>query len=144
MMGMTNEQVLEFNSGVIEEFRANGGICGGHFEGNPMLLLTMTGAKSGRQLISPLTYHAHGDDFIVMASAGGSPKHPAWYFNLVAQPEVTVEVGRERFAATATVTEGEERAQVLASMVEAMPRFGEYQDAVEREIPIFKLSRNAA
>ena len=143
MMGMSDEQVLELNRNVIEEFRANGGVCGGMFEGNPMLLLTMTGAKSGRELTTPLTYHAYEDTQIVMASAGGSPNHPAWYFNITANPHVVVEVGEERFEATAVRTEGDERAAVFASMIEAMPRFGEYQDGVDREIPIFKLVRTS-
>ena len=141
MKGMTDDQVLGFNAGIIEEFRANEGKCGGMFEGNPMLLMTMTGAKSGRQLTSPLTYHPDGDDYIVMASAGGDPKHPAWYFNLVANPDVVLEVGTERFDATAVQTEGAERTRVFEAMSEAMPRFGEYQAGVQREIPIFKLVR---
>ena len=144
MMGMTNEQTLEFNAGVIEQFRANAGeLTDGPLAGNPTLLVTMTGAKSGRQLTSPLTYFADGDDFIVMASAGGDPKHPAWYFNLVANPAVELEVGGERFDATAQVTEGEERARVYEAMVASMPRFGDYQAGVEREIPILRLRRNS-
>ena len=141
MKGMSDEQVLGFNAGIIEEFRANEGKCGGMFEGNPMLLLTMTGAKSGRQLTSPLTYYADGDDMIVMASAGGDPKHPAWYFNLKAEPNVTVELGSEQFSASAHEVEGDERSRVFDAMVAAMPRFGDYQSGVEREIPLFKISR---
>ncbi len=144
MMGMTNEQVLEFNAGVVEQFRANAGeLADGPLAGNPTLLMTMTGARSGRQLTTPLTFFADGDDFIVMASAGGEPTHPAWYFNLVANPAVELEVGSERFGATAQVTEGEERARVFEAMVAAMPRFGDYQAGVEREIPIFRLRRTA-
>jgi len=139
---MTNEQVLGFNAGIVEEFRANGGKCGGIFEGNPMLLLTMTGAKSGRQMTSPLTYYADGDDYVVMASAGGDPKHPAWYFNLKANPDVTLEVGTDKFEASAIMTEGDERTRVYQAMTAAMPRFAEYQDGVDREIPIFKLVRS--
>lgn len=141
MKGMTNEQVRGFNAGIIEEFRANDGACGGMFEGNPMLLLTMTGAKTGRQLTSPLTYFADGDDYIVMASAGGDPKHPAWYFNLKANPDIELEVGIERFAASAIETSGDERARVFEAMTAAMPRFADYQAGVDREIPIFKLVR---
>ncbi len=143
MKGMTDEQVLGFNEGIIEEFRANGGACGGMFEGNPMLLMTMTGAKSGRRLTSPLTYHAYDGDYVVMASAGGDPKHPAWYFNITANPDITLEVGTEQFEATAVRTEGDDRAAVFESMVAAMPRFGEYQDGVDREIPIFRLVRKS-
>lgn len=141
MKDMTDEQVLGFNAGIIEEFRTNDGVCGGRFEGNPMLLMTMTGAKSGRELTSPLTYHAFGDDYVVMASAGGDPKHPAWYFNLKANPSVVLEVGTERFEATAIETSGAERTEVYESMVAAMPRFGDYQAGVAREIPMFRLAR---
>ena len=141
MKGMSDEQVLGFNAGIIEEFRANDGKCSGVFEGNPMLLLTMTGAKSGRQLTSPLTYYADGDDMIVMASAGGDPKHPAWYFNLKAEPNVTIELGAEQFAASAHEVQGDERTRVFDAMVAAMPRFADYQSGVEREIPLFKISR---
>jgi len=101
----------------------------------------MTGAKSGRTLTSPLTYYADGNDMIVMASAGGDPKHPAWYFNLKAQPKVTIEVGAEKFEASAHEVEGDERGRIFDAMVTAMPRFGDYQAGVEREIPLFKISR---
>ena len=141
MKGMTNEQTLGFNQGVIEEFRANGGACGGIFEGNPMLLVTMTGARSGRQLTSPLTYHADGADYVVMASAGGDPNHPAWYYNLKANPDVQLEVGTESFAAVAIETADPERQRLYDSMVAAMPRFAEYQERVDRQIPIFLLRR---
>lgn len=142
MQGMTDEQTLTFNAAVIEEFRSNGGACGGRFEGNPMLLVTMMGAKSGRELTSPLTYHAYGDDYVVMASAGGDPKHPAWLFNLSANPAVVLEVGDERFEATAVRLAGDDRTQAFESMVSAMPRFGDYQQAVEREIPLFAFVRH--
>ena len=73
MMGMSTQELLDFNRKVIEEFRANEGRCGGPFEGNPMLLMTMKGARTGRELTTPLTYHAYEGDYVVMASAGGSP-----------------------------------------------------------------------
>ena len=142
-LGMTRAQLLAFNAGVVEEFRANDGVCGGPFEGNDMILLTMTGAKSGRELVSPLTYHPYEGDFVVMASAGGAPNHPAWYFNLVAHPDITAEVGNERFAATAVLTSGEDRQAVYDSMTAAMPRFGDYQAGVEREIPMFRIVRKS-
>ncbi len=140
-LGMTRAKLLAFNAGIVDEFRANGGNCGGRFEGNDMILLTMTGAKSGRELVWPLTYHPYDGDFVVMASAGGSPKHPAWYYNLVAHPDITAEVGSETFAATAILTAGEERQAVFDSMTAAMPRFGDYQAGVEREIPMFRIVR---
>ena len=113
----------------------------GRFEGNPTLLLTMTGARSGRRLTTPLMYHTDGEALVVMASAGGDPRHPAWFHNLVAHPDVEVDLGHESFAAVAVPTQGEERARLLASMATAMPRFGDYQRSVEREIPIFRLVR---
>ena len=136
-----HEMLLDYKRSVVEEFRANKGKCGGGFEGNPMLLLTVTGARSGRRLTSPLSYTPLDDDFIVFASAGGQPTHPQWYFNLVANPGVEIEVGTESFAATATVLEGDERERAYTAMTTALPRFGEYQAAVEREIPVIRLRR---
>ncbi|MEM8707184.1 MAG: nitroreductase family deazaflavin-dependent oxidoreductase [Actinomycetota bacterium] len=143
MHGLTREQTLEFNAGVIEVFRANDGVMpeGHPMHGNPTLLVTMTGAKSGRTLTSPLTYTADGDAFVVMASAGGSPRLPAWGHNLRANPDVTLEVGSETFDAVAVETEGDERDRVFELMTAALPRFAEYQASVEREIPLFHLVR---
>ena len=135
------EELLAFNKNIIEEFRANEGKCGGRFEGNPMILLTMTGAKSGRELTTPLSYCADGDDCIVMASAGGSPRHPKWYYNLVSNSDVTVERGSEHYPARAILTEGKARQEAFSKMVAALPRFGDYQAKVEREIPVFRLKR---
>ena len=87
---------LAFNQGVIDELRANAGVCGGPFEGAPMVLITMTGAKSGRELCSPLVHTTDGDDVIIIASKGGAPEHPNWYHNLIANPSVTVEVGTDK------------------------------------------------
>ena len=142
LLGMSSvEQLLGFNQQIIDEFRANGGKCGGRFEGNPMILLTMKGAKSGRELTSPLSYTADGDDCIVFASAGGSPKHPNWYHNIVAHPDIVIERGEEKYAARAILTEGADREAACNAMVENLPRFGDYQAAVDREIPVFRLRR---
>ena len=134
-------QLLEFNRDIIEEFRTNGGKCGGRFEGNPMVLLTMTGAKSGRDLTTPLSYCADGDDCIIFASAAGSDSHPNWYYNLVANPNLVVERGTEKYNAKAVLTEGDERQAAFVKMVAALPRFGEYQNKTDREIPVFRLVR---
>ena len=144
-MGMSNEQVLEFNRGVIETFRAHGGVMPeGPFHGNPTLLMTMIGAKTGRTLTTPLTYATEDDGaLIVMASAGGSPTLPAWGHNVRANPEVTVEVLGETYPATAIEVQGTDRDRALARMVETLPRFGEYQDAVDRVIPLFRLVRRS-
>jgi deazaflavin-dependent oxidoreductase (nitroreductase family) len=138
------DQLLSFNEQIAAEFRANDGKCGGRFEGNPMVLLTMAGAKSGRQITVPLSYCADGDDCIVFASAGGSPKHPQWYFNLKANPTITVERGTESYESEAVLTEGAGRQYAFDKMVTAMPRFGDYQAGVEREIPVFRLVRQPA
>ena len=142
MKGMSDEQVLGFNQTVIEQFRANAGeLTEGPLAGNPTLLVTMTGAKSGRELTSPLTYIQDGDDYVVMASAGGDEKPPAWLFNLRANPDVVLEVGTDRFDAVAIENEPDDRARLFESFVEQMPRFGDYQAGVERTIPIISLRR---
>lgn len=132
---------LEFNRRIIDEFRANGGKVGGDFEGAPMVLLTTTGAKSGRQLTSPLVYSTDGDDLVVIASKAGAPNNPAWYHNLRANPTVTVEVGDETYQATAVVTEGDERRRLFDAQAELMPNFKEYEAATDREIPVIRLQR---
>ncbi len=144
MNGMTNEQILEFNRTIIDEFRANDGVMpeGSMFHGNPTMLLTMTGARSGRSLTSPLSYATDGDGWIVMASAGGSEKTPSWAYNLRANPTVTVELPGKRFSATATETGGAERSRVFSVMTTQLPRFADYQDQVSRRIPLFRLTRN--
>lgn len=143
MHGLTREQTLAVNAGVIETFRANGGVMpeGHPMHGNPTLLLTMTGARSGRTLTSPLTYTPDGEAFIVMASAGGSPTLPAWGHNLRANPDVVLEVGTEAFSATAIETDGDERERAFGLMSDALPRFADYQASVERQIPLFRLVR---
>lgn len=141
MGGMTFEQLEDFNNAIVEEFRANGGQCGGMFEGNDMILVHNVGAKSGKTRISPLTYHPYEGDYVIMASAGGTPKNPAWYYNLAANPDVTVEVGTETFEATANLAGPDERPTLYESMTTAMPRFADYQANVEREIPMFRIVR---
>lgn len=141
MNGMTTEQIVEFNRSIIEEFRANGGACGGRFDGNPMLLLTMTGAKSGRTLTTPLTYHEHDGTPVVMASAGGHPDHPQWYYNVSANPEVDIEIGSDRYEGLAVPLSGDARQDAFVSLTASMPRFADYQAGVEREIPIVRLER---
>ncbi len=140
MMGLTREELLGFNRRVIDELRANAGVCGGVLEGNPMLLLTTTGNRSGTPRTTPLTYHRDGERLVVMASAGGNPTDPAWYRNVVADPAVIVEIGTERYDATAS-TAGHERNRLFDAMVAALPRFGDYQDAVDRVIPLVVLAR---
>lgn len=115
----------DWNRQTIEEFRANKGKVGGMWEGKPLLLLTTTGAKSGKRRTTPTMYLRDGDRLLIFASKGGAPTHPAWYHNLVAHPQVTVEVGSETYKATATVLKGEERDRLYARQAELYPQFGE-------------------
>lgn len=131
----------DWNRAIIEEFRANGGKVGGQFAGAPLLLLTTTGAKSGRQLTTPLMYTDDGDRLLVYASKAGAPTNPAWYHNLVANPRVTVEVGNEQYEATATVITGEERDRLFNRQAQQNPGFAEYQAKTSRTIPVVALSR---
>ena len=131
----------DWNRQLMEEFRANGGKVGGMWEGRPLLLLTTTGAKSGRRYTTPTMYLPDGDRLLVFASKGGTPTNPDWYHNLVAHPEVTVEVGGETFDADATVLTGEERDRLYAKQAELFPQFGEYQTKTSRKIPVVALER---
>jgi len=133
----------DWNRQVIEEFRANRGKVGGMWEGRPLLLLTTTGAKSGERRTTPTLYLRDGGRLLVFASKGGAPTHPAWYHNLLAHPDVTVEVGPETYEATATVLSGEERDQLYAKQAQLFPQFGEYQAKTTRTIPVIALERRA-
>ncbi|MGH2614045.1 MAG: nitroreductase family deazaflavin-dependent oxidoreductase, partial [Thermomicrobiales bacterium] len=117
----------DFNQQIIEEFRANEGKVGGMFAGAPMMLLTTTGAKSGQPRTAPLVYTTDNGRMVVIGSKGGAPTNPDWYHNVRANPEVTVEVGTDRFPARASVPEGEERQRLFAQMAAQMPGFADYQ-----------------
>src|SRR5690348_12494763 len=104
---MSDNSHNDWNKNIINEFRTNGGKVGGHFKGAPLLLLTTTGARTGRKLTSPLMYNTDGEHILVFASKGGAPSHPHWYHNLVSNSRVTVEMGTESFEADAHVLEGE-------------------------------------
>ncbi|HEX2513470.1 MAG TPA: nitroreductase family deazaflavin-dependent oxidoreductase [Chloroflexota bacterium] len=133
----------ERNVRVIADFRASRGAPGGREAGRPLLLLTTTGARTGQRRTTPLVYLADGERLLIFASKGGSPTNPDWYHNLVANPQVTVEVGPETYEARATVLHGEERDRLFARQVAAMPNFGEYQQKTRRTIPVIALSRIA-
>jgi len=125
---------------VIEEFRQTGGRVPSRK--SPILLLTTKGARTGRERVNPLNYSRDGDRYVVMASKGGSPTHPDWFHNLVAQPIVTVEADGERFTARARVTDGAERQRLLKIHTSAMPFFGAYERSVKRRrIPVIALER---
>ena len=131
----------DYNRHLIEEFRANGGKVSGQFEHTPLLLLTTIGAKSGQCRTTPLGYMPEGDRLIVIASSGGAPTHPDWYHNLVAHPQVTVEVGTETFDAIAVVAEDEERDRLWTKGVALYPSLAEHQAKTTRQFPVIALSR---
>ncbi|MEU1282897.1 nitroreductase/quinone reductase family protein [Kitasatospora sp. NPDC005856] len=137
---------MSFNLNVIEEFRANGGRVGGPFEGGDLLLLTTTGARSGRPHTVPLGYVRAEGLLLVVASAGGAPEHPQWYRNLLVHPVVRVELGTEAFDTVAFDTvavpaEGARRERLFAAVVRKAPGYGDYQAHTERELPVVVLER---
>lgn len=131
--------VSDFNTKIIEEFRSNGGKIGGQFEGAPMVLLTTTGAKSGKNRVNPVMYLAEGDRIYVFASKAGAPTSPDWYHNLVAHPNVTVELGTDRFEAVATPVDEGERDRIYAEQASRYPGFAEYEANTDRVIPVVAL-----
>jgi deazaflavin-dependent oxidoreductase (nitroreductase family) len=131
----------DFNAKVIEEFRANGGTVGGRFAGRPMMLLTTIGAKSGRPRTIPLVFTRDGDRIVVIASKGGAPTNPAWFHNLIANPDVTVEIGTERFEARAIIPDRAERDRLFDAQAAIMPGFRDYQNNTDRIIPVVVLER---
>jgi deazaflavin-dependent oxidoreductase (nitroreductase family) len=136
---MTDQK--DYNRQLIKDFRANRNNPDGPFKSRPLLLLTSTGARSGQPHTAPMMYIPDGDRLLVIASNVGAPVHPDWYHNLVAHPEVTVEVGAETYDAIAIVTEGEERQRLWTRIVESRPFFAEHQAKTTRQIPVIALSR---
>ena len=141
----------DFNTRIIEDFRAHDGHVGPPFEGAPMVLLHHRGAKSGTERVTPLVWFPDNGRTVIVASAAGAPNHPAWYHNLLAHPDVTAEVGHpERSVQTLDVRAeeitGPERDEVYARIVAVMPGFGEYETKTRgvRTIPLIALvPRNA-
>ena len=130
-----------FNRDLVNEYRANGGTVTGPFAGRPLLLLTTTGARSGEQRTTPLVYTTDGERLVIIASKGGAPNNPAWYHNLTANPEATVELGTERFQVRAEVAQGDERDRLFEAQAAQMPNFAEYQRKTSRRIPVVTLQR---
>ena len=131
----------EFNKKVIEEFRANQGNVSGQFKGAPMVLLTHTGAKSGKTYLTPLVYSRDGDRYVIIASKAGAPTNPAWYHNLLAHPEVTLEIGAEKFKARAHPAQGAERERLFDQQAKLLPVFNDYRKKTTRQIPVVVLER---
>jgi deazaflavin-dependent oxidoreductase (nitroreductase family) len=138
----SKEKIMSnWNKQVIEEFRANEGKVGGYFENMNLLLLHTTGAKSGKPRLNPTVYLKDGDRLVIIASKAGAPTNPDWYYNLVANPEVVVEVGTEKFSATARVTEEPERTDLYSKMANLYPGFEEYRQKTTRVIPVIRLTK---
>jgi deazaflavin-dependent oxidoreductase (nitroreductase family) len=141
-MSTDTNPMANFNRDIIDQFRANGGVMTeGVFKGAPLLLLTTTGAKSGTTYTTPLVYTRDGDRYVIIASKGGAPTNPAWFHNVVANPNPTIEVGAEKFETSARVAEGDERDRLYDAQATLMPNFADYQRKTTRKIPVVVLER---
>lgn len=129
------------NATIIAEFRANKGKVGGPFEGSPVLLLHTTGARTRARRIDPMMFLSEEDRIYVFASKAGADTNPDWFHNLIAEPHVTVEIGTEKFKATANPISGEERERIYAVQANRYPGFAEYQAKTTRIIPVVELVR---
>jgi len=131
----------DMNKQIIEEFRANDGKVGGYFANSTLLLLHTTGAKSGKERINPLVTIEDGDRLVIVASKGGAPTNPDWYYNIVSNPLVDVEYGSDTFRARATVAAEPERTELFAKIAGNFAGFSEYAKKTSRVIPVVTLSR---
>jgi deazaflavin-dependent oxidoreductase (nitroreductase family) len=129
------------NQRIIDEFRANAGKVGGGFAGKTLLLLHTVGAKTAQERINPVAYVADGDRFVIIASKGGAPTNPDWYYNVLAHPLVTVQVGTQQFPAQAAVAAEPERTRLYNKMIEMLPGFADYRQRTTRQIPVIILTR---
>ncbi len=129
----------DWNRGIIEEFRANEGRVRA-FARQPLLLLTHTGAKTGRKRTNPLAYFPDGDRYVVVASKGGAPTNPHWYHNLLAHPHASIEVGTDELDVTAQEANPQERDRLWTMITQRNPAFGEYQEKTARTIPVLILT----
>jgi len=127
------------NAQIIREFRENAGKVGGRFDGASLLLLHSIGAKSGEERVTPVIYKGDDDRYIIFASYAGGPKNPGWYHNLLAHPQVSIEVGTETVDVVARVTDGAERAAIWEPWKVTVPTFAEYEQRTDREIPVIVL-----
>ncbi len=130
---------MGWNDTIIEEFRASGGRQAGNFAPGTLLLLHTIGARSGQPRINPLVHIKDGDRYLVVASYGGAPKHPAWYFNLQANPNVTIEVSDKTLEVTAETLESADRNEAYRRLAETFPFFAEYEKKTDRVIPVIAL-----
>jgi deazaflavin-dependent oxidoreductase (nitroreductase family) len=133
----------DWNKSIIEEFRANEGRVGGHFAGKTLLLLHTKGAKTGLERINPVMTFVDDNRYIIVASKGGAPTDPDWYKNILAHPDVDVEIGTEHFPAIATVATEPERTQLYEKMEAVSSGFTEYKSKTDRVIPVITLTRKS-
>jgi len=157
---MSDPGIISWNNRIVAEFRANQGyvawsseeefaagrpipprVPGFDANGMPLILVHHIGAKTGRERISPLFFQSIGDSWAVFGTHGGSPRHPAWYRNVMANPQVTVETGTERVSALATLAKGAERERIWAREIALIPKFAEFEAAAGRQIPVVVLKR---
>lgn len=130
----------EWNSGIINEFKANDGEVGGIFEGKPLLLLHHIGAKTRTERVSPLMYQRVDGAYAVFASKGGADTNPDWFHNLVANPDVSIEVRSDKIDVRARVTQGEERERIWERQKREFPQFADYEQKTSRDhIPVIVL-----
>jgi deazaflavin-dependent oxidoreductase (nitroreductase family) len=130
-----------FGQDHVDRYVNTDGEEGHEWQGTTVLILTTTGRRSGEERPTPLIYQRHGDDYLVVASKGGSPEPPAWYLNLQANPEVQVQVKGDRFAARARTAQPDEKPELWQTMTAVWPAYDEYQTKTDREIPVVVLER---
>lgn len=130
----------DYNERIIQEFRAHAGTPPSWTGDSPLLLLHHRGARSGVERVNPVAYLRDGERYVVFASKAGAPTNPAWYHNLKANPETTIEVGEGTVAVTAQEISGEERERLFNAQAERSPQFAEYQRGTERVIPVLALA----
>ena len=131
----------DWNKMIIKEFRANGGKVGGQFENMTLLLLNTVGVKSGKIRVNPVAYINDGSRFIIAASKAGADTNPDWFNNLVAHPEIEIEVGDQRFKVNASVSDEPERTELYEKMVSKYPGFADYVVKASRVIPVVVLTK---
>jgi deazaflavin-dependent oxidoreductase (nitroreductase family) len=134
----------DFNTQVIEEFRANGGKAGGMFEGMPLVLVHNVGAKSGKEYVTPLVYLGEDGKTFIFASKAGADNHPGWFHNLKANPEISIEIGSDTVDVVAVELTGEERDRIYEAQKAKQPQFAEYEEKTDRTIPVIELAPKSA
>jgi deazaflavin-dependent oxidoreductase (nitroreductase family) len=142
---MPDSETLAWEDRLVAELRANGGeLTSGPLAGHPLLIMTTKGARSGEPRRAIVTFHRDGDDYVIAATAGGSPKDPAWFHNLEATPDVAVEVRNQVCDASATIVTGPDRDRLWADHVKALPWFADYPKQTGRVIPVVRLTPKAS